>query len=679
MKIYKSNKTRRGWALLVVLTLTGAAVMTLAGVMNWCNQNSTTVARRNELFATTYAAEAATEKALAVMMQDDQAYGEGYVFTQLTKYQKTVPTATDDPYWTNYTFSGATGGAGSITVNMVQSNASLSMGAPFTGMNAQCFSYELIANAQNTGTMYKILNTVGQKINFNQIPLFQFAIFYMGIMEICPGAVMNITGTVHGNETIYAYPNPGVNLNFSNDVSGTQIQIAQNPLDPSVRSGVGNVNYSGAQMSGSIPLNLPTTAGTNLPQSGNGWTILSMPNIANGGATNPSLLFNQAQMIVLVSNASVTVTSGMANRQATVIPQSQWAFFLTTSTNNDFFDQRSGLPVSTIKLDEGNFRTWCGTNTSMGAVDSIYIADLRSTSNTVIVTNTAYTTNTAYSTNQNSTVGYPNTFVPPVAAGSAVAPVTTNFSQTTTSSLPGTYYHPVTTNGSGRNKTYTYYLVGTYTYGLVAQTTSVVTNNTYTTNYPLTSQPGIVLTNGSTMPSTAGLSVATPDPLYVIGNWNVSQNGIPQNLGTLNTTLTYPSALFSDALTILSPNWKYADSALSIANRTATSDTVNAAIFTGIVPSNGSFYSGGVENFPRFLEDWNNQTLTYNGSLVQGFNSMIANQPWPGTGTVYNPPTRNWAFDSNFTNPQKLPPMTPRVIYIQRSGWSMLPPNTASF
>src|SRR5438477_4381098 len=53
-------------------------------------------------------------------------------------------------------------------------------------------------------------------------------------------------------------------------------------------------------------------------------------------------------------------------------------------------------------------------------------------------------------------------------------------------------------------------------------------------------------------------------------------------------------------------------------SRIASNTTVNAAIISGIVPTaaaggDGS-YSGGAENFPRFLENWSNATLIYYGS-----------------------------------------------------------------
>ena len=86
--------------------------------------------------------------------------------------------------------------------------------------------------------------------------------------------------------------------------------------------------------------------------------------------------------------------------------------------------------------------------------------------------------------------------------------------------------------------------------------------------------------------------------------------------------------------------------------------------------STNSNYSGGVENFLRLEENWSGVTLTYNGSIVVMFPSQYATNFWPGTGTIYNPPTRNWAFDLNFTIPSKLPPLTPKVYKIIRATWN---------
>jgi hypothetical protein len=184
-------------------------------------------------------------------------------------------------------------------------------------------------------------------------------------------------------------------------------------------------------------------------------------------------------------------------------------------------------------------------------------------------------------------------------------------------------------------------------------------------------QPGIRLVNGQHLPP-LGLTVATPQPLYVQGHYNAPAPG------SSDTSLTKPAALIADAVTILSPNWDDARSTQSLNSRTAVHTTVNAAMLAGIVPTTPGSYSGGVENFPRFLEDWRHRTLTYSGSMIVMYASEVATAPWVGTGTIYNPPVRNWNFDMNFLDPTRLPPATPAVRTTIRGRWEILPPDTTS-
>ena len=84
-----------------------------------------------------------------------------------------------------------------------------------------------------------------------------------------------------------------------------------------------------------------------------------------------------------------------------------------------------------------------------------------------------------------------------------------------------------------------------------------------------------------------------------------------------------PCAVVADAVMILSNNWRLdSNSTKDVSLRVATNTTVNTAIIAGIVPSgtsNGN-YSGGAENFPRFMEDWGtDNSLTYYGSMVELF------------------------------------------------------------
>jgi hypothetical protein len=79
-----------------------------------------------------------------------------------------------------------------------------------------------------------------------------------------------------------------------------------------------------------------------------------------------------------------------------------------------------------------------------------------------------------------------------------------------------------------------------------------------------------------------------------------------------------------------------------------------------------------LENFLRLQEDWTGVNLYYNGSMCCMFDSRIANAPWPGTGTVYDPPTRIWGWNTNYSNPSALPPLTPAGQVVSNSTPTVL-------
>lgn len=118
-----------------------------------------------------------------------------------------------------------------------------------------------------------------------------------------------------------------------------------------------------------------------------------------------------------------------------------------------------------------------------------------------------------------------------------------------------------------------------------------------------------------------------------------------------------PAAVLGDAVNILSNSWDDSFSDSGIGSRDASGTTVNAAIISGVVPSGakdnrGEFaynrYSGGAENYPRFLEDWSGVVFCYHGSMIMAFESEQAYYGWKGTGTVYNAPKRYWFHEDGF-------------------------------
>ena len=201
-----------------------------------------------------------------------------------------------------------------------------------------------------------------------------------------------------------------------------------------------------------------------------------------------------------------------------------------------------------------------------------------------------------------------------------------------------------------------------------------------------TKLPAVRLINGSCLPTNyPGLTVATPMPAYIYGNYNVQTNAnaaLGNDLGTNRTTHTYPAAILADAITILSTNWidSYTNELPSGTTHGAGDTTVNAAMLEGIVQTDPTItgdYSGGEENFLRMVEDWqtvgpsgHRAILTYNGSIVVMFPSIYATNHWQSTGNYYNAPARSWAFDLNFQTAAGLPPLTPSSKALIRGSWS---------
>ncbi|HOX58655.1 MAG TPA: hypothetical protein P5205_20635 [Candidatus Paceibacterota bacterium] len=180
------------------------------------------------------------------------------------------------------------------------------------------------------------------------------------------------------------------------------------------------------------------------------------------------------------------------------------------------------------------------------------------------------------------------------------------------------------------------------------------------------------VSNGRHLPSD-GLTLATRHPLYVQGHFNAPTTTV----GSTNTANTKPASLVGDAITVLSGAWSDANSTKALKDRDPVNTTVNAAFLAGIVqPTNTTgvrHYSGGVENFPRFLEDWSSSiSFTYNGSMVVMYPSQFATNYWVQTGTYYNAPSRKWAFDANFLDYTRLPPATPMVKKLVRGQWQVV-------
>ncbi len=164
---------------------------------------------------------------------------------------------------------------------------------------------------------------------------------------------------------------------------------------------------------------------------------------------------------------------------------------------------------------------------------------------------------------------------------------------------------------------------------------------------------GVRLVNGGTIPS-GGFTVASENPIYIQGDYN---------------TANEPAAVLGDAVTILSNDWDDSNDLSYSARNAVTTTTINTAIVSGNVestgPTAGGEYSGGLENLPRFLENWAGTELQYSGSVVCLFESEKATEQW-GKSNVYSPPDRIWSYGMDVNN---MPPGTPFVRVVSKVGW----------
>jgi hypothetical protein len=162
---------------------------------------------------------------------------------------------------------------------------------------------------------------------------------------------------------------------------------------------------------------------------------------------------------------------------------------------------------------------------------------------------------------------------------------------------------------------------------------------------------GIKLISGATLPGP--MTICSDNAVYIKGDYN-----------TVNWR---PSAVMADAVNLLSNSWIDANNPQNTNNANAASNTQYfVALIAGDTPTSFTQYNGGLENFPRFLENWSGRTCMIVGSFINLYLSDYATGAWVYGGRVYEAPTRNWQFDVRFLDFNQLPPGTPSVGSVLR-------------
>ncbi len=134
---------------------------------------------------------------------------------------------------------------------------------------------------------------------------------------------------------------------------------------------------------------------------------------------------------------------------------------------------------------------------------------------------------------------------------------------------------------------------------------------------------------------------------------------LSENWGRRNSSGTVPGNQPDD-------DWGYSN--LSLLSRKAKNTTVYAAMLVGSQEDAPANYNGGLENLPKFMENWRNVTFTYLGSMVHLWWSQHTLGDWVYM-PVYQAPRRDWSFDEDFLLPENLPVATPVVASMRFIGW----------
>jgi hypothetical protein len=661
------KREKSGFALIALMACLVTIMLVFAGLMYWVMTNARQMQRNRTFTSTQAAAEGATEVIFAHMDRD-------YLYGNLNSISNYVDLA---PYMTNwpvqYSFD--------VNVDVGQSSSALAyLSSQYTNLIGEAQTNTITVTATPISQLYNVPATVSQSYIFAIVPAFQFAIFYNINLEIDPGHTMPIQGTVFSNGGIWSGT---ANVTYSKTVQAAG-QVTITGTDPFC----GNKTDAGTPQANFLLASTPSQPVSNV-------NPLILPigasNGTNNNATNVEAIVNiPPPSVAAPLNIAYEQTNQVYDFNAASLVVSNWYYGtngVAPWSNNFTVYLQDPVPAPYYVISDGVKRNWVPLTNDYYIVTNLTLHHLVSPA-TNWVPNFQFTNDVskikwvdATGTNQVWYAGF--SFLTNMAFYDFREKAMAQVVQLDVGKLGAWITNSFVNGGSNWNQE----LCGDIGQGI----RSIFIYNAV----PLIGQqqlPAVRVVDGQLLPSSTilnvtvngtnypsifsrGLTVVTPQPLYVEGNYNVQINGGSPVLGSPNTANTYPAAFMADSITVLSSNWvdeTASSSGQSYSSRNAVDTTINAACLEGIVPSIGNNYSGGVENFLRLLEAWDGHTLTYNGSIIVMFPSIVATNLWqaPDAGSsYYGVPTRNWAFDTNFLTAAGLPPLTPDFRTVVRNSW----------
>lgn len=613
----------RGSAIFLLLILAVVMASIMAGIYSYISSSANLEKRSDVRLESTYAAEYAFEQAYqqlnTLVGQDTQNLPDiahTTAVTNLAMAPTSVFGSADGYTWKTYLTVPVEGGV------PVASHSNFN---PTQGV------YKFMTIVEFDRQVPPMVTPVHMQFqrewDYSLTPLFQYAIFYNGDMELFPGAAFLVSGRVHSNGKIYTGTTASITFaDRVTDVNGVVNQhMASDPRGPATLNG--SLTYDKGPPSTTSTENPPGASTANLtdtnPNNDGPHELIDVPDVHSPDPNASDRMYDKAGLKILVNstNSTVTAASGVSippqssvlmTTDGTVIPSTDpLAQYLSSVTSSgSFHDYREGSTFTTTTVD-------------VSKLDA------------------AYNSGALPQTIPNSS-NWPNNGTVPSALKNQPIP----------SALQGKSFW----NG-------------------ILYVTDVTNSTSHRTGVELINGQSLPDGSNSSSPST-GLTVATDNAAFIVGDYNTGGTP-PVDTGSAtanNYAGSYtvePAAVIADAVTVVSSNWTSSNynNQSSLSRRKAANTTINTALVSGIVPTSSNGYSGGVENYIRLLEDWGGKRLTYFGSMINVYNSEQSTAPWKDTGNYYQAPARNWHFDTQYLNPNRLPPGTPIVRSLMRGQW----------
>jgi hypothetical protein len=285
--------------------------------------------------------------------------------------------STEDPsgYWSNFQFSDGQGNMNMTYVNCISNPVWGPLESQFAGLKGFTSVYRILSNAKQTDGRFDLTNAVQQDVQLIAVPVFQFAIFYNGLLEFTWAAAFVVNGRTHANGNIFVGSSAA--LTFGSTVTTTGGIYKTNWDGHTVAQMTGSITYNGnpGYTTNNSTLTLPI--GTNSMAPAAVREIVNIPPVGEDPTSPMGLAryYNQAKVVLLVTDTNVSAYFKTSSTDApTSLTVTNYGYspilnpalattFPFLSISNSFTDGRElSKTVRPTDIDVGLYKDWLLTN-----------------------------------------------------------------------------------------------------------------------------------------------------------------------------------------------------------------------------------------------------------------------------------------------------------------------------